>query len=54
MVSGSYAHKDIAFEFGMWISAEFKNIPYQRVSRKLKDIELGQLGWGYQKKSHKK
>jgi len=21
---GSYAHKDIAFEFGMWISAEFK------------------------------
>lgn len=21
---GTYAHKDIAFEFGMWISAEFK------------------------------
>jgi hypothetical protein len=21
---GRYAHKDIAFEFGMWISAEFK------------------------------
>jgi len=23
---GTYAHKDIAFEFGMWISAEFKFI----------------------------
>ena len=22
--SGTYAHKDIAFEFGMWISPEFK------------------------------
>jgi len=21
---GTYAHPDIAFEFGMWISAEFK------------------------------
>ena len=21
---GTYTHKDIAFEFGMWISAEFK------------------------------
>ena len=41
---GTYAHKDIAFEFGMWISAEFKIylvIEFQR----LKEEEQKQLGW---------
>jgi len=25
---GTFAHSDIAFEFGMWISAEFKLIAF--------------------------
>ena len=41
---GTYAHKDIAFEFGMWISAEFKIYLIQEFQR-LKEKELKQLGW---------
>jgi len=41
---GTYAHKDIAFEFGMWISAEFKIYLIKEFQR-LKDEELQQLGW---------
>jgi hypothetical protein len=41
---GTYAHKDIAFEFGMWISAEFK-IYFIKEFQRLKDQELKQLGW---------
>ena len=41
---GTYAHKDIAFEFGMWISAEFK-IYLIREFQRLKEEELRQLGW---------
>jgi hypothetical protein len=41
---GTYAHKDIAFEFGMWISAEFKIYLIKEFQR-LKDQELQQLGW---------
>ncbi|MEA1879972.1 MAG: KilA-N domain-containing protein [Campylobacterota bacterium] len=41
---GTYAHKDIAFEFGMWISAEFKIYLIKEFQR-LKDEELKQLGW---------
>lgn len=41
---GTYAHKDIAFEFGMWISAEFKIYLIKEFQR-LKDQELEQLGW---------
>ncbi|MBP8148612.1 MAG: KilA-N domain-containing protein [Limnohabitans sp.] len=41
---GTYAHKDIAFEFGMWISAEFKIYLIKEFQR-LKDIEQQQLGW---------
>lgn len=41
---GTYAHKDIAFEFGMWISAEFKIYLIKEFQR-LKEIEQGQLGW---------
>ncbi len=41
---GTYAHKDIAFEFGMWISAEFK-IYLIREYQRLKAEEQKQLGW---------
>ena len=41
---GTYAHKDIAFEFGMWISAEFKIYLIKEFQR-LKEDEEKQLGW---------
>jgi hypothetical protein len=41
---GTYAHNDIAFEFGMWISAEFKIYLIKEFQR-LKETELKQLGW---------
>lgn len=41
---GTYAHKDIAFEFGMWISPEFK-IYLVKEFQRLKDEEQQQLGW---------
>ncbi|MBN1830435.1 MAG: KilA-N domain-containing protein [Deltaproteobacteria bacterium] len=41
---GTYAHKDIAFEFATWISSEFKLYLIKEFQR-LKDEELNQLGW---------
>lgn len=41
---GTYAHKDIAFEFASWISAEFKLFLIKEFQR-LKEEELKQLGW---------
>lgn len=41
---GTYAHKDIAFEFGMWISAEFKIYLIKEFQR-LKELEQQQFGW---------
>lgn len=41
---GTYAHKDIAFEFGMWISAEFK-IYLIREFQRLKEQEQAQIAW---------
>lgn len=41
---GTYAHKDIAFEFAMWISPEFK-IYIVREFQHLKEQEQQQLGW---------
>jgi len=41
---GTYAHKDIAFEFGMWISAEFKIYLIKEFQR-LKEQEEKQFGW---------
>lgn len=41
---GTYAHPDIAFEFGMWISAEFK-IYLVKEFQRLKEAEHKQLGW---------
>lgn len=41
---GTYAHKDIAFEFAMWISPEFK-VYLIREFQRLKAEEQKQLGW---------
>lgn len=41
---GTYAYKDIAFEFAMWISPEFK-IYLVREFQRLKEEEQKQLGW---------
>lgn len=41
---GSFAHKDIAFEFAAWISVEFKLYLIKEFQR-LKDEEYRQLGW---------
>ena len=41
---GTYAHKDIAFEFGMWISPKFKLLLIKEFE-KLKQLEQKQLGW---------
>ena len=41
---GTYAHKDIAFEFASWVSVEFKLYLIKEFQR-LKDEEQRQLGW---------
>ena len=41
---GTYAHKDLAFEFGMWISPEFKIYLIKEFQR-LKEAEQEHLGW---------
>ncbi len=41
---GTYAHKDIAFEFASWISPEFKLYLIKEFQR-LKEEERKQLGW---------
>jgi len=41
---GTYAQKDIAFEFASWISVEFKLYLIKEFQR-LKEQELQQLGW---------
>jgi len=41
---GTYAYKDIAFEFGMWISPQFKIYLIQEFDR-LKVEEQARLGW---------
>jgi hypothetical protein len=41
---GTYAHKDIAFEFASWISVEFKLYLIKEFQR-LKENEQKQLGW---------
>jgi hypothetical protein len=47
---GTYAHKDIAFEFGMWISAEFKIYLIKEFQR-LKEDENNRLksDWNLQR-----
>lgn len=41
---GTYAHKDIAFEFGSWLSADFKLYLIKEYQR-LKDTEQKLIGW---------
>ena len=41
---GTYAHKDIAFEFASWISPKFKLYLIKEFQR-LKETEQKQLGW---------
>jgi hypothetical protein len=41
---GTFAHKDIAFEFASWISSEFKLYLIKEFQR-LKEEEFKQLGW---------
>lgn len=41
---GTFAHRDIAFEFASWISPEFKLYLVKEFQR-LKDEETKQLGW---------
>ncbi|WP_232300454.1 KilA-N domain-containing protein [Desulfonatronovibrio magnus] len=41
---GTYAHKDIAFEFASWVSVEFKLYLIKEFQR-LKEEEQKQLGW---------
>ncbi|MBS4041544.1 MAG: KilA-N domain-containing protein [Flavobacteriales bacterium] len=47
---GTYAHKDIAFHFGMWISAKFQLLLVKEYQR-LKDLEFNhlQLEWNFQR-----
>ena len=43
---GTYAHKDIAFEFASWISAEFKLFLIKEFQRlKNDEIEKQKIGW---------
>lgn len=41
---GTFAHKDIAFEFASWVSVEFK-LYFIKEFQRLKDQEQKQLGW---------
>ena len=41
---GTFAHKDVAFEFPMWISPEFKIYMVKEFQR-MKSAEQKQLGW---------
>ena len=41
---GTYAHKDIAFEFASWVSPQFKLYLLKEFQR-LKEEEQKQLGW---------
>jgi len=41
---GTYAHKDIAFHFGMWISPRFQLLLVKEFQR-LKNTEQQQIGW---------
>ena len=47
---GTYAHPDIAFEFGMWISAEFKIYLIKEFQRlKIDENDRLKLEWSFQR-----
>lgn len=45
---GTYAHKDIAFEFASWVSVEFKLYLIKEFQR-LKEIETKELDWNFKR-----
>jgi hypothetical protein len=45
---GTFAHKDIAFEFASWISVAFKLYLIKEFQR-LKEAEFKQLGWDFRR-----
>jgi hypothetical protein len=47
---GTYAHKDIAFEFASWVSVEFKLYLIKEFQR-LKEEERKTLGWDIRRNS---
>ena len=49
---GTYAHKDIAFEFGMWISPKFKLLLIKEFER-LKKYEQKQISWNVKRELSK-
>lgn len=49
---GTYAHKDIAFEFAMWISPTFKVYIVKEFQR-LKEEEQKQIGWSVKRELSK-
>ena len=49
---GTYAHSDIAFEFGSWLSPEFKYYLIREYQR-LKAAEQAQLGWSVKRELSK-
>ena len=49
---GTYAHKDIAFEFGMWISPKFKLLLIKEFER-LKRLEYGKIEWNVKRELSK-
>ena len=49
---GTYAHSDIAFEFGSWLSPEFKYYLIREYQR-LKAAEQAELGWSVKRELSK-
>ena len=49
---GTYAHKDIAFEFGMWISPKFKLLLIKEFER-LKQQEQNRIRWNVKRELSK-
>lgn len=47
---GTYAHRDIAFEFASWVSPQFKLYLVKEFQR-LKEQEQRQLGWSAKRKN---
>ena len=49
---GTYAHRDIAFEFASWVSVEFKIYLIKEFER-LKENEQREIGWSAKRESSK-
>lgn len=49
---GTFAHKDIAYHFGMWISPKFQLLLVREYQR-LKEAEQAQMGWSVRRELSK-